>query len=396
MDVAFEGKEGNYLRTCKTLAELKVEQIDLYKVLMQNIESCVFKGEPKHPNMQWSPNMKFIRASTPDTKPTLLKLSSNPNPSLSPTMDSLIPEIGKQSSESLPVLLAALYLEANKIGFIPKLPKNPNNQTPTSSGSGSTLQDKLSNGNPPNNNPPNLPKSNDSILDQVELGETLAKANENLVETLANHGLLRTQTPKIRQFSGDELKGDVSVEHWEYEIETLRKAYTYSTIKEAITKSLKGSAAESFRSLGPLAAIEQILQSMKGKYGIAASYDSLTRDFYALVQEESEKVPQFATKIEIKLASIKWRLPNRFLGNAEFTVLRDRLFFGLKKQIKDSIRFRFSDPTYHVLNSLGLPWKQRWKKAALILGQRGNLALQIALNPKFLQQCGGFRSSRLY
>ena len=47
--------------------------------------------------------------------------------------------------------------------------------------------------------------------------------------------------------------------------------------------------------------------------------------------EESEKVPQFATKIEIKLASMKWRFPNRFLGNAEFTVLRDRLFFGLKK-----------------------------------------------------------------
>ena len=54
---------------------------------------------------------------------------------------------------------------------------------------------------------------------------------------------------------------------------------------------------------------------MKGKYRIAASYDSLMRDFYALVQEESEKVHQFATKIEIKLASIKWRFPNRFLGN---------------------------------------------------------------------------------
>ena len=44
---------------------------------------------------------------------------------------------------------------------------------------------------------------------------------------------------------------------------------------------------------------------MKGKYRIATSYDSLLRDFYALVQEKSEKVPQFATKIEIKLASIK-------------------------------------------------------------------------------------------
>ena len=69
------------------------------------------------------------------------------------------------------------------------------------------------------------------------------------------------------------------------------------------------------------------------------------RDFYSLVQEESEKAPQFATKIKIKLVSIKWRFPNRFLGNAEFTVLRDKLIFVPKKQIRDSIRLRFSYPT---------------------------------------------------
>ena len=34
-----------------------------------------------------------------------------------------------------------------------------------------------------------------------------------------------------------------------------------------------------------------------------------------------------------------------FLGNVEFTVLRYRFFFGLKMQIRDSIRFGFSDPT---------------------------------------------------
>ena len=38
-------------------------------------------------------------------------------------MNSLIQEIGKQSSESLQVLLAALQLEANKRGLIPKIPQ---------------------------------------------------------------------------------------------------------------------------------------------------------------------------------------------------------------------------------------------------------------------------------
>ena len=131
--------------------------------------------------------------------------------------------------------------------------------TPTSGVSGSSPQDKPPNGNPPKNNPPNLPKSNDSILDPDKLGETIAKANENLVETLASLELLRTQNPRISQFSGDELKSDVSFEHWEYEIETLTKAYTESATMEAITKPLKVSAAESLRSLGPLATVEQIL-----------------------------------------------------------------------------------------------------------------------------------------
>ena len=342
IDLDFEDKKGNYLRICKTLAQLKVEQIDLYKSSHAKYRELCVKGEPTDPSMQWSPNMKFIRTSTPGPKPT--PLNPNPNPSPFPSIDCLIQEIGKQSSLSRHYLLHCNWKQTRE-GSYPQIPQVIQIvQLPTSGCCGSTPQDKPPNGNAPYNNPPNLPESNDSILDPDKLGETIAKANENLVQILASHGLLRTQTPKISQFSGDELKGDVSFEHWEYEIETLRKAYTQNAIKEAITKSLKGSTAESLRSLGPLATVEQILQSMKGKYGIAASYDSLMRDFYALVQEESEKVPQFATKIEIKLASIKWRFPNSFLSIAEFTVLRDMLFFGLKK-IRDSIRFRFSDPT---------------------------------------------------
>ena len=45
IDLDFEGKKGKYLKTCKTLAELKVEQINLYKVLMLNIERYVLKRD---------------------------------------------------------------------------------------------------------------------------------------------------------------------------------------------------------------------------------------------------------------------------------------------------------------------------------------------------------------
>ena len=124
----------------------------------------------------------------------------------------------------------------------------------------------------------------------------------------------------------------MSFEHWEYEVKTLSRVYTESAIKEPITKSLKGSAAEALRSLGPLASVAEILISMKGKYGVASSYDSLKREYYTLVQEENEKVPQFATKIEIKLSSNKWRFPQRFVGNIESNALRDRLFLWPQKR----------------------------------------------------------------
>ena len=96
-----------------------------------------------------------------------------------------------------------------------------------------------------------------------------------------------------------KLKEDVSFEHWEYEIGTLRKVYTESAMKEAITKSLTGSAAESLRSLGPLPTTEQILESMKRKYGITASDDSLIRDFMPYYRKNQKKFLGLLPKLKL-------------------------------------------------------------------------------------------------
>ena len=98
---------------------------------------------------------------------------------------------------------------------------------------------------------------------------------------------------------------------------------------------------------------------MKGKYGVAASYDSLMSDFYTLVQEENQKIPQFATKIEIKLSSIKWRFPQRYVANVKSNALGDKLFFGLKKEIGHLIRFRYHDPNIPYSELLALLGRQK-------------------------------------
>ena len=205
------------------------------------------------------------------------------------------------------------------------------------------------------------------MLDTDKLGETIAKANKNLVETLASHGLLRTQTPKLSKFSGDELKGNVSFEHWEYEIETLRKADTDSAIKEAITKSLKGSTAESLRSLGPLATVEQVFQSMKRKYGITASYNSLIRVLF-LVTGRVRKGSSVCYQIEIILASIKWRFPTGFLVMQNLPWWEPGFSLVSKSRPGTPLDSDVVILPFPSLNSLGFPGKQKWKKGALVLG----------------------------
>ena len=312
-DLTFpDGSSARYKGTSKQLAEIKATEKELYKVLLQNLESCLVRGTPKDVSMVWFPNPMFVKTSTP-YKPDKAE----------GLVQKLVAQVADAPTETLQQLLTALCVEAEKRGApIPSLPV-PSGPKPDSP----------------------KPSKDVTVLDPNVLGETIAKANESLIETLAHHGLLRSQTPKISQFSGDSLKGDVSFEQWEYEVEILKATHTESAIREAITKSLKGSAAEALRALGPLATLEQILVSFRGKYGIAASYDTLMSDLYTFTQQDEETVPQFATKIETKLSSIKWKFPGNVTVDVESRILRDRLFFGIKKDIRDSIRYRFSDPS---------------------------------------------------
>ena len=306
-----DGSSAKYIGTSKLLSEIKETSVETHKVLLRNLYSCLVSGAPKDISMFWVASPGFVRTSTPHKPDDLVQ--------------KLVGQITDTPTETIQQLLKALELETQKRGVSAPKPLGPSGPKPPKP-TGSNAQ------------------HNQTVIDPNVLGETIAKANESLIETLAQHGLLRSQIPKISQFSGDNLKGDVSFEQWEYEVEILKATHTESAIREAITKSLKGSASEALRALGPLATLTEILVSFKGKYAIAASYDTLMSDLYTFTQQEDETVPQFATKIETKLSSIKWKFPGNVTTEVESRILRDRLFFGIKKDIRDSIRYRFSDP----------------------------------------------------
>ena len=60
--------------------------------------------------------------------------------------------------------------------------------------------------------------------------------------------------------------------------------------------------------------------------------------FFQLKQEKSERVAKFAVRLESHLATLKWQYPEGLAPGYELTLKRDRLFYGLHKDIRDSIR----------------------------------------------------------
>ena len=107
---------------------------------------------------------------------------------------------------------------------------------------------------------------------------------------------LRTNIPKLSAFSGEIAKGEVSFEQWSCELQTLRKTYSDSALREGIQDSLRGGAADTVRNLGPDVPLDTIIKKFTIVYGIVKSFDLLMRDFYCAHQGEEESIPSFATQ----------------------------------------------------------------------------------------------------
>ena len=74
----------------------------------------------------------------------------------------------------------------------------------------------------------------------------------SILHTLLKDGALRTNIPKLSAFSGERAKGEVSFEQWSYELQTCRKTYSDSALREGIQCSLRGAAADAHKKSGDL------------------------------------------------------------------------------------------------------------------------------------------------
>ena len=102
----------------------------------------------------------------------------------------------------------------------------------------------------------------------------------SILHTLLKDGALRPNIPKLPAFSKERAKGEVSFEQWSYELQTLRKTYSDSALREGIQCSLRGAAADTAKNVGPDVPIDTIIKKFTIVYGNVKSFDLLMWDFY--------------------------------------------------------------------------------------------------------------------
>ena len=157
-----------------------------------------------------------------------------------------------------------------------------------------------------------------------------AQEVSSILQTLLKDGALRTNIPKLSAFSVERAKGEVSFEQWSYELQTLRKTYNDSALREGIHCSLRGAAADTVRNLGPDVPLDTIIKKFTIVFWNVKSFDLLMRDFYRTDQGEEESIPSFATWVEGLLSQICDKFPEKLTHSEEQRLLKDCLFHGCK------------------------------------------------------------------
>ena len=166
----------------------------------------------------------------------------------------------------------------------------------------------------------------------------------SILHTLLRDGALRTNIPKLSAFSEERVKSEISFEQWNYALQTLRKTYSDSALREGLQCSLRDAAADIVRNLGPDVPLDTIIKKFTIVYGNVKSFDILMHDFYCADQGEEESIPSFATWVEGLLSQIWDKFPDKLTHPEEQRLLKDHLFHRCKKSIWDSVKYCFADP----------------------------------------------------
>lgn len=118
-----------------------------------------------------------------------------------------------------------------------------------------------------------------------------------ITPTMSTH----IQTPRLENFSGDITgsKNESTFDVWKFQVERLVKSgYSEAAIRNAIDRSLKGTAMRIVIRLGTDATVKQILDKLQKIFGPVDKEEKIMAEFYSARQQQGEDVVSWGCRLE--------------------------------------------------------------------------------------------------
>ena len=166
----------------------------------------------------------------------------------------------------------------------------------------------------------------------------MATAPHLAISVIGSHASNKiSKPPALPNFSGTDPvpKDKGSYEQWKFQVTGALKVCTEEAVRSAVIRSMRGEVCEMISFIGFNGDLTNILEKVEKCFGKQLSGDHLQQEFYQLSQEKSEKIRQFAGRLEQKYKYLKEKFPDRY----QTSDLKDRLFHGM--HICESMRFLY-------------------------------------------------------
>ena len=129
-------------------------------------------------------------------------------------------------------------------------------------------------------------------------------------------------------------KDEVSFEQWLFLVHGAMDYHCEEAMRSTIVRSVRGEARELMRFIGFRANLDTILIGIEEKCERGPSADKLQQEYYQFQQEKSERIQQFASRLETKNRKLEENFPGRY----DHKQLKDRLCYGMHQHLRDSMR----------------------------------------------------------
>ena len=146
---------------------------------------------------------------------------------------------------------------------------------------------------------------------------------------------------RISTFSGvvPSPKNEATFSQWVHEVRDALGRFSEFTVRNWITRSLRGAPAELVKGLGDNPPVETLIKKLKTMHGVVSPLDVMMRRLFTLSQEKNKLISAFATRLESAINRIQRDDPGQLTQTTIQSSLCDTFYQGLKKTYKESLHY---------------------------------------------------------